>query len=173
MHQLQVFNPNDGKWYEMEQAFERDDAAASDLIALGTGDSVGHRSSMIGPGRRHTLIPIDPPREYTLGVNIIAGISPELRPRLTLECRPPFNDEWYLCDEGAAIAGGEGTAIAARIILSPPEPEPKTADELLADISQQIFEALGKVSTVTVLHDLRSQIIDHLAAQPERQEKAK
>ena len=116
-------------------------AIANEGLTLGmVGHAVEHKAFTLCPGFgnfRHPLTPLDDTNKYVLamklGLATVNIIRPEVLPRVTGEVRASKYDEWVVNSDGKPQQSA-GLGNGHHIILSPPEPEPKTAVELLDDV---------------------------------------
>jgi|TARA_Y100000310_G_C20218700_1_gene594752 hypothetical protein len=133
--QLQVYNPNDGKWYGVGGVVKNGDEDRSKRFISFNGDAI---TSVSHDRYDYPLTPCDPPLAFTLGENVLASVAEELRPRVTGEHRAPKQGERWVC-----LATGtrefRNSSSYNRLILSPPATPPKTAEEALAELANEIL----------------------------------
>ena len=131
----------DGKWYEIGRLKKIQDADLGGLFLAYDAECVYLAGDKRDTGRtRHicTLIPDTDPRVvmHKLMESVWASIPDEHKPYVTPEYRKILKDEDYLSGSYRRIWDRDQGSVYPYIILSPPEPEPKTAEELLAAVVQ-------------------------------------
>ena len=82
--------------------------------------------------KRHTLTPIETPKVWELGEQLLESVPEELWGRVT-EYGVPTDEDWCVY-EGDIRGPSLGGWSYPHIILSPPEPEPKSYKQLVKDI---------------------------------------
>jgi len=134
--QLQVYNPNTGKWYEVGPQKKRQ---GGETLMNRSGNSINAGCCRDPYYEDYPLTPIDTPIEWTLGKNALASVKPELQPRVTGEFRGASHDwvnDLYVDGEGAFFVDGKSGL--NYIILSPPPAPAKTDREALLEIQERL-----------------------------------
>jgi len=148
----------DGKWYEIG---ELEHPVKGQLYLADEGSTtVTYATVQRSFDPRHPLTPCEAPLAFVLGENVIATVDEETQPRITGEFRPTdgverhwlFGKEYTKCSEGDPC-----------IILSPPPPEPRTAEELLVDIEIRILGFVGEDGGYDKLRQIQKDIEAHRA----------
>ncbi len=140
----------DGKWYEIGSMGWTE---PGDMFLAFNGEMVCRPFGSTVGKLRHlaTLIPDTDPRVvmHKLMESVWASIPDEHKPYVTPEYRKILKDEDYLSGSYRRIWDRDQGSAYPYIILSPPEPEPKTAEELLADIVDATMDGVldGQLSS--------------------------
>ena len=134
--QLQVYNPNTGKWYEVGPQKKRQ---GGETLMNRSGNSINAGCVRDSNCDDYPLTPIDTPIEWKLGKNVLASVPEELQSRVTGEYRRAGENEdyydWPL--QGEYNSGRSGTA-GVYPILSPPPAPAKTDREALIEIQERL-----------------------------------
>ena len=138
---------SNGKWYEPGR-IETIDGKAKYLDLSGQSVRQSLLTDKIGAfqaeGLRHPLTECEPPQAYVLGADMLASMEEKYRSR-AVHFRRSLSGEsaleirasgWFFIHHAC-------NSEFNRIILSPPAPEPKGPEELLADIIEAYESGVG------------------------------
>ena len=147
----------DGKWYEigimgLTKPGDMFLASNGEMVCRALGSTVGKLRHLA------TLIPDTDPRVvmHKLGENAYNSIEEELRPRITGEFRKARCGDFCEEEPGDFTKWEDGCSSGySYIILSPPEPEPKTDREMLEHVAE-IFDRGFRSE------EIRKLLSDHL-----------
>jgi len=168
---------SNGKWYEPGRIETIDgdgkylDLSGQHVRQSRPGDNI---ASFQAEGLRHPLTECEPPKAYVLGADMLASMEEKYRSR-AVHFRRSLSGESAL---GMRASGWFFIHHACnsefnRIILSPPAPDPKTAEELLIglqDTLKVLAEATGECLVVVGMREEIQAARKSLAAQPENQD---
>ncbi len=165
--QLQVYNPNDGKWYEIDRAMPYRSIPLDRLYLRSDGSITNKATPKCSAGSEvcfNILTPCDPPIWATLGKERLEHVPDKYRSRV-IGYHAPATHECYLYQGRALTAGGNHHPDHPAIILNPPEPEPKSDRDYVE----------GFVKLLNGIRVTNGEVIDmvddakkHLAAQKQQ-----
>lgn len=167
---------SNGKWYKPGRIETIDgdgkylDLSGQHVRQSRPGDNI---ASFQAEGLRHPLTECEPPKAYVLGVNAIASAEEKDRPSITGEFHYPKQGEDFVGSRGGRRTASCDYSTFQGIILSPPAPDPKTAEELLIglqDTLKVLAEATGECLVVVGMREEIQAARKSLAAQPENQD---
>ena len=169
MEQLQVFNPNDGKWYEVGDLEKMD--PEKEYLESGGRKTFGryYKNTDYGYGNhRHPLTPCDPPKEFTLGEELL-GFAGEKKDRVVSFGLVKEGNSLLSSPDMKEMVASKEMARGGylRIILSPPAPEPKTDRDMVRAFVKLLNGVRVTNNDVLTLVD---EAKAHLAAQSDTPE---